>query len=65
MKRPWEKGSKMTVSYQLESKDGVKAVVTITASNITGAEQNVVILDEQSKPVAVIEMQPGIDHKEL
>ncbi len=54
-----------TRTFELKSEDGVKARVTITAPDITGAEQDLVILDEQDKPVAVIEMQPGIDRAEV
>ncbi len=56
---------KVTRTFELKSKDGVKTRITITAANITGAEQNLVILYEDLHLVAVIELQPGIDRNEL
>jgi hypothetical protein len=55
----------VTRTFELKSKEGVKARITISAANITGAEQNLVILDGDDRPVAVLEMQPGIDRYEL
>jgi hypothetical protein len=55
----------VTRTFELKSKEGVKARITIAAANITGAEQNLVILDGADRPVAVLEMQPGIDRHEI
>jgi hypothetical protein len=40
-------------------------VVTVTAATITGAEQNIVLLDEDGKAVAVVELQPGVDRRQI
>ena len=55
----------MKRTYELHTKDDTKATITIEAPSIVGAEQNLVILDESSKPVAIIELQPGIDNREI
>jgi hypothetical protein len=52
--------------FELLTGDGtVKAKLTIDAPNVTGAEQDLVVLDESGRALAVVEMQPGIDRKEI
>lgn len=41
------------------------ATVTIDAPNLAGAEQNLVVLDDSGRALAVLELQPGIDRKEV
>ena len=54
-----------TRRFTLKSKDGVKAAITITAANITSAEQNIVILDATGEAVALVQLLPGIDRHEV
>ena len=39
--------------------------ITVSAPNVTGAEQDIVILDSDGKAIAVIQMQPGYDREEI
>ena len=55
----------VTKTYELKTTGGVKATIAITAPGITGAEQDLVILDEDNKPLAVVQMQPGTDRREI
>lgn len=57
----------MVKLFLLTAKDGatVKARITIDAPDFAGAEQDIVILDADGKPVAVVQMQPGIDRREV
>lgn len=41
------------------------ASLTINAPNVTGAEQDIMILDTDGKAIAVIQMQPGYDRFEI
>lgn len=41
------------------------ATVTIDAANVLGAEENLVVLNDVGLPVAVLNLQPGIDRKEV
>lgn len=52
--------------YRMGDKDK-KAIATITvdAPNLAGAEQDFVILDDAGRSIAVVELQPGIDRKEI
>jgi len=54
--------------YQIfanSDKETVVADFTISAPSLTGAEQNIVILGADSKAVAVIQLQPGFDRREV
>jgi hypothetical protein len=53
------------LTYELHDSSATKSTITIDAPNITGAEQNLVLLDEELKPIAVLELQPGIDRRQL
>lgn len=57
----------MTIrKFELHDKDGVKATITIEGL-VAGAEQNIIILDSSTgfDPVAVIELRPGFDRREV
>ena len=49
--------------YQFNSAGNPNGVasVEINAAEITGAEQDIVILDTNGKAIAVIQVQPGYD----
>jgi hypothetical protein len=49
----------------LHDKSGAKATVTIAAAMVAGAEQNLVILDDDCNPIATLILQPGFDRREL
>jgi hypothetical protein len=51
--------------FVLHDKSGAKATVTIVASMVAGAEQNLVILDDDCNPIATLILQPGFDRREL
>jgi hypothetical protein len=54
-----------TRMFVIHNKSGTKATVTITAPMVAGAEQNLVILDDDGKAIAIVELQPGFDRREL
>lgn len=37
----------------------------VTATKVTGAEQNIVLLGDDLKPFAVVELEPGFDRREI
>lgn len=58
--------SRTFIVYRMDDpeKDAV-AVVSVSATDITGAEQNIVLLGDDLKAVAVVELQPGFDRREI
>lgn len=58
--------SKRTFEIYLTHSHSDKPIATIIIEGaVTGAEQNLVILDSHDKPVAVVELQPGYDRREV
>jgi hypothetical protein len=57
----------MTAKFSLRQKDGTVEVATIevTATGIAGAEQDVVLLDATGSAIAIVQLQPGIDRKQI
>lgn len=57
----------MQICFQFTKKNDVNsgASIVINAPSVTGAEQDIVILDADGKAIAVIQMQPGYDRQEV
>jgi hypothetical protein len=54
-----------TADEHVVGQDPARASITINAPIVTGAEQDIVILDADGRAMAVIEMQPGYDREEI
>jgi hypothetical protein len=57
-------------TFSLSRKKGAElahevAVLSVTAQIITGAEQDIVLLDEDGTAVAIVKLQPGVDRRQL
>ncbi len=51
--------------YANEDRAKAVASISVTADTITGAEENLVLLGEDGRAIAVIELQPGFDRREV
>jgi hypothetical protein len=51
--------------YRLADRGTASATIRIDAPNFTGAEQDIIALDEREIPIAVIQLQPGFDRREV
>jgi len=49
--------------FKNNDRENTSAVLNLSAPTITGAEQNIVLLDENLDPIAVIQLQPGYDRR--
>jgi hypothetical protein len=54
-----------TADEKVVGTDPARASITINAPIVTGAEQNIVILDDDGRAIAIVEMQPGYDREEI
>lgn len=54
----------MKITYELINKIGIVSIV-VEAPMITGAEQDLILLDKDGKLLGSIVMGPGTDRKEI
>jgi hypothetical protein len=54
----------LNADQQHDSHPRARAVITITCDMIAGAEQNLVLLDDDGHPIATLTLQPGFDRRQ-
>lgn len=53
-----------TKTFMLTARGKTIGSITASADKIVGAEQNIVLLDAEGKPIAIVELQPGVDRRQ-
>lgn len=51
--------------FLTSNKEEVVCDFTVSSPGVTGAENDIILLDSEGKAIAVIELQPGYDRREV